>query len=120
MFCTVRRIQRVNTPPPQRYIILGKTHGGKVFRPSDWAERLCGVMAEYRPGYQPGALRRMIQGFSPYAQPVVRDGLKCVVIDRRIEALEPMAWQFVCGFARDNDLPMKADIEDGSGSAVGV
>lgn len=69
-------------------------------------------MAEYRPGYQPGGLRRLLQGFSPYAQPITRDGVKCVVIDRRIEALEPMAWQFVCGFARDNDLPMQPVPDD--------
>lgn len=88
------------------FVIEGQTAGGKAFRPSDWAERLAGVLAVYRPGYSAG--RSMPPaGFSPYAQPVVIDGVKCVVVDEHIKALEPMAWEFVCSFARDNGLPMK-------------
>jgi hypothetical protein len=49
----------------------------------------------------------MVHGFSPYAQPVVREGVKCVIVDSAICALEPMAWEFVCGFARDNQLVME-------------
>jgi hypothetical protein len=78
------------------FLIEGRTNAGKPFRPSDWAERLAGVLSVFRPGY------------SPYAQPVVVAGLKCVVIDTRIKELEPMAWEFICGFATDNDLPMVA------------
>jgi hypothetical protein len=33
--------------------------------------------------------------------------VKSVVVDQRIEGLEPMAWSFVVGFARDNDLVMQ-------------
>ncbi|MEY4695308.1 MAG: hypothetical protein RLZZ95_1757, partial [Pseudomonadota bacterium] len=29
--------------------ILGLTLDGKTFRPSDWAERLAGVMSQFRP-----------------------------------------------------------------------
>ncbi|MBF1259465.1 MAG: DUF3579 domain-containing protein, partial [Lautropia mirabilis] len=28
-----------------RFVIIGETHEGRRFRPSDWAERLAGVMA---------------------------------------------------------------------------
>ncbi|WP_420106437.1 DUF3579 domain-containing protein, partial [Herbaspirillum huttiense] len=31
--------------PAKEFIILGKTSDGRQFRPSDWAERLCGVMS---------------------------------------------------------------------------
>ena len=35
--------------------IQGVTLDGKTFRPSDWAERLAGVMSRFRPGGpQPG------------------------------------------------------------------
>ena len=36
--------------------IQGLTLEGKTFRPSDWADRLCGVMSQVRPGGpQPGS-----------------------------------------------------------------
>lgn len=91
-----------------RIIIRGQTLSGKTFRPSDWAERLASVLAPYRPGYRPKGAQAMVHGFSPYAQPVVVEGIKCVVLDTRIRSLEPMAWEFVCGFARDNQLVMEA------------
>ena len=31
------------------FFILGLTTDGKQFRPSDWADRLCGVMSCFRP-----------------------------------------------------------------------
>lgn len=91
-----------------RFIIVGRTSNGKTFRPSDWAERLCSVMAAYRPGYVAGSYGdASLLGFSPYAQPITHDGVKSAVVDQRIEGLEPMAWSFVVGFARDNDLVMQ-------------
>jgi len=78
---------------------------GRPFRPSDWAERLCGVMSIYRPG---GAAigRDAHIGFSPYVRAMVVAGVKCVVVDERLNELEPMAFSFVMNFARDNDLPV--------------
>ena len=35
---------------PLEVFIQGITHEGKTFRPSDWAERLAGVMSSFRPG----------------------------------------------------------------------
>jgi hypothetical protein len=95
---------RVGTPSrlPRRFLIHGVTACGKQFRPSDWAERLCGVLAPYRPGAAND------QGppidFSPYARPVEVDGAKCVRIDELLHQIEPMALTFVLNFARDNDL----------------
>ncbi|MFM1858964.1 MAG: hypothetical protein RL133_464 [Pseudomonadota bacterium] len=90
-----------------KFIIKGQTLSGKTFRPSDWAERLAGVLAPYRPGYKASGSALMVHGFSPFAQPVVRDGVKCVIVDSSMHTLEPMAWEFVCGFARDNQLVME-------------
>ena len=32
------------------------------------------------------------------------NGVKCVVVNSELRDLEPMAWDFVLNFARDNDL----------------
>lgn len=90
--------------PPKQYLIEGVTHAGKPFRPSDWAERLCGVMSAFQP-----ASRRVLAGaprqYSPYVHPVMVGQVKCVAVDERLAELEPMAMEFVQNFARDNDLP---------------
>ena len=38
------------SPSTKEVFIQGVTHDGKTFRPSDWAERLAGVMSSFRPG----------------------------------------------------------------------
>jgi hypothetical protein len=81
--------------------IQGITRDGKTFRPSDWAERLAGVMSQFRPGgAQPGSHL----SYSPWCVPTVINGVKCVVVNRELRDCEPMAWDFVLHFARDNDL----------------
>ncbi len=92
---------------PGEFFIYGMTNQGKVFRPSDWAERLCGVMACYRPGGMASGRDAFI-GYSPYVRPVTHGGVRCVVVDERLKELEPMALTFVLNFARDNDLPVLA------------
>ena len=87
---------------PKELIIKGVTTSGAVFRPGDWAERLCGVLAVYRPGHV--SKRGPVLGYSPYVQPILVAGVRAVVVDSRLRDLEPRAWDFVTGFARDNDL----------------
>lgn len=87
--------------PPREFFIQGVTKAGKTFRPSDWAERLAGALSSFRPkGSGIGAHI----GYSPYCVPRVIDGLKCVIVNEALRDLEPMAWDFVMHFARDNDL----------------
>ena len=80
-------------------VILGLTLEGKPFRPSDWAERLCGVLAAF------GNDHRM--QYSPFVHPVTANGVRCVVVDVRVEELEPMAYRFLVSFARDNELQVR-------------
>lgn len=87
---------------PKELIIKGVTSSGATFRPSDWAERLCGVLAAYQP--DPVVRRGPVLGYSPYVQPTLIGGVRAVVVDARLRDLEPRAWDFVTGFARDNDL----------------
>lgn len=81
------------------FIIAGVTQDGHKFRPSDWAERLCGVMSAF------GTERRMT--YSPYVQPGSLKGEKCVYVDGRIHDVEPMAYAFLVNFARDNNLQVE-------------
>ncbi len=92
------------SPPKisREFFILGLTRDGKPFRPSDWAERLCGVLSPYRPGGAGGVHAHL--GYSPYCRPSVLEGVKCVIVDARLRDLEPMAWDFALAFAKDNEL----------------
>ncbi|MDP1899379.1 MAG: DUF3579 domain-containing protein [Rubrivivax sp.] len=88
---------------PQQFYIRGVTTEGKTFRPSDWAERLAGAMSSFRPGGSGGGIGACI-GYSPYCVPQVIDGVRCVRVSDALRGLEPMAWDFVMNFARDNHL----------------
>jgi hypothetical protein len=89
------------TSTPYEVFIQGVTRSGRTFRPSDWAERLAGVMSQFRPGgVRPGDHL----SYSPWCIPMVCNGVKCVVVNSALRNHEPMAWDFVMNFAKDNDL----------------
>ena len=93
----------MTTQKPRQYYIQGLTLEGRTFRPSDWAERLAGAMSSFRPGGGKGGIGSFI-GYSPYCVPQVIDGVKCVLVNEALRGIEPMAWDFVMNFARDNQL----------------
>lgn len=84
---------------PDEFVIRGVTLSGKTFRPSDWADRLCGVMSAF------GRERHL--EYSPYVQPINSGGVKCVVVSRELQELEPMAYNFLLNFAKDNELEVR-------------
>ena len=91
----------MNTPSTYEIFIQGITADGKPFRPSDWAERLAGVMGQFRPGgVQPGSHL----SYSPWCVPTTINGVKCVIVNSELREYEVMAWDFVLAFARDNGL----------------
>jgi hypothetical protein len=94
---------RMTTSVPREYIIQGLTRDGATFRPSDWAERLAGAMSCFRPEGVQGGIGAFI-GYSPYCVPHVIGGVKCVRVNEALRGVEPMAWDFVMNFARDNQL----------------
>jgi hypothetical protein len=96
------------SPPaakPREFFIQGLTKDGRTFRPSDWAERLASAMSCFRPGGGAGGIGAFI-GYSPYCVPTVVDGVKCVIVSEALRGIEPMAWDFVMNFARDNELQL--------------
>jgi hypothetical protein len=88
---------------PREFFIQGQTRDGKTFRPSDWAERLAGAMSSFRPDGVHGGIGAFI-GYSPYCVPRVVNGVKCVIVNEALKGVEPMAWDFVMNFAKDNHL----------------
>jgi hypothetical protein len=86
-------------PPIIEVTIVGITTGGETFRPRDWAERLCGCMALF------GEDQRV--NYSPYVKPVIASGIKCAVIDRRLEQMSPEAFAFLMAFCRENELQVR-------------
>lgn len=91
-----------NTTVASEFFIQGLTSEGRQFRPSDWAERLCGVMACFRPEGSGGPHAHL--RYSPYVRPTVLGGVKSVVVNEALREIEPMAYHFVVSFAKDNDL----------------
>lgn len=80
-------------------VIQGITETGRTFRPSDWAERLCGMMSVF------GEDRHL--SYSPFLKPIMASGMRCVVVDRQLEQIDPAAFGFLIGFARDNELKLR-------------
>lgn len=81
---------------PYEIIIQGVTESGKVFRPSDWSERLAGILCSF------GGDNKI--SYSPYLRPIMLNNLRCLAVQRSLEAFDPRAFQFLMGFARDNHL----------------
>ena len=90
---------------PRKYSIQGVTLEGRTFRPSDWAERLAGAMSCFRPDGVHGGIGAFI-GYSPLCVPRTVNGIKCVIVSEALKGVEPMAWDFVMNFARDNHLQL--------------
>jgi hypothetical protein len=99
------RSHPMTQPKPRDYFIQGVTLDGHTFRPSDWAERLAGAMSSFRPEGVRGGIGAFI-GYSPLCVPRTINGVKCVIVNEALRDIEPMAWDFVMNFARDNQLQL--------------
>lgn len=80
---------------PYEIIIQGITLDGETFRPSDWAERLCGVLASF------GAKKL---AYHAYVRPLLLDDLRCVAVDKKLEKVNPQVFQYLFDFAKSNHL----------------
>ena len=88
-------------------IIFGITSSGEKFRPSDWIERFCGVMAPYDTSYQSSGERNNIQkgmGYSDLVFPTTHKSERVVMALEQLNDIEPLAWEFVLNFIKENDL----------------
>ncbi|AOX99794.1 hypothetical protein BJP62_04570 [Jeongeupia sp. USM3] len=81
---------------PYEIIIQGITSSGREFRPSDWAERLSGILSTF------GFDQKL--SYAPYVRPMVHENIRCVAVDKQLEKIDPRVFEFIMTFARDNDL----------------
>ncbi|MBI5450252.1 MAG: DUF3579 domain-containing protein [Gammaproteobacteria bacterium] len=78
----------------------------KVFRPSNWAERVSAVLASFGPDH------KLV--YSEYAQPCIIGETVCLIVAKGLENRDPAAYNFIMNFARANRLRIQHDhnVED--------
>lgn len=95
-------------PAVDELLIKGMRRDGSTFRPSDWAERLCGVASIlHSDALTPSRAHHNARPsfvHSDHARPAIVCGVLCVIVGLCLFDLEPRVWDFVTSFARDNDL----------------
>lgn len=77
-------------------IIHGTTSKGKTFRPSDWSERLCGILSSFDKGNR--------LSYHQWVRPLLVDNVRCVAVHKNLEEINPAMFRFLMDFAADNDL----------------
>lgn len=83
----------------EEWVILGITLEGGAFAYPDWAERLCGMLA------QQSDCNRL--SHSNYLHPMNIGGLPAVVVDAGLEQADAEAYKLVFQFAKDNNLKVR-------------
>lgn len=81
---------------PYEIVIQGITQNGKKFRPSDWSERLCGVLSSFDQDHR--------LSYHQWVRPILVDNVRCVAVDRKLEQISASMFHFLMDFAHDNDL----------------
>jgi hypothetical protein len=81
---------------PENFIIVGLTLDGEEIPP----QRLGRTPVRHHVGLR----RRPPHELLPYVRPGLHLGEKCVYVAARLYELEPMAYNFLGSFAKDNEL----------------
>ncbi len=81
-------------------IIKGMTRHGRIFRPSDWAQRLAEVTA-VNCGY---CLGKQKHRTSPYVKATFVDSVPSIWISPLLSEIDPPVYDFVMRFGSDNEL----------------
>jgi hypothetical protein len=89
-------------PKKPKIVIEGITEDGKIFRPSDWAERVSGNLSTFK--------NHRIY-YSPLLIPSYKGGHRCVVLDPELKETNPELYQHILDFAKVNKLKI-CDEED--------
>jgi hypothetical protein len=89
----------------KRIIIEGITTNGRKFRPSDWAERLSGMLSTF------GRDQRI--RYSPLLYPMLVNGVKCISIDPDLQKFHPEMFAYILQWAEGNRLSViESEIEE--------
>ena len=79
-------------------IIQGITQKGKTFRPSDWSDRLSGILSSFDRGHR--------LAHHKFVRPQLINQVRCVIVDKHLESVNPDMFRFLMDFAGDNELQM--------------
>ncbi len=88
----------------KKIIIEGVTESGRKFRPSDWAERMSGALSTF------GSDHRI--HYSPLMHPMTINGIKCIIIDPKLEEVAPETFNYIMNWAANNELKISEIDED--------
>lgn len=77
-------------------IIYGITKQGKKFRPSDWADRLSGILSSF------DVDNRL--SYNVHVHPITVHKVNGVQVDKKLKYLNESMYQFLVDFAQDNEL----------------
>lgn len=86
-----------NSKKSSRFKILieGVTATGALFRPSDWAERICGSLSTFK--------NHRIH-YSPMLKPSYKEGHRCLIVDPKLQESYPALYKHILDFATKNNL----------------
>lgn len=76
-------------------IIEGMTLDNVKFRPSDWVDRLCGMLAIFD---------NQKISYSPYLRPLIYKDMNCVAVKKSLQEKNENVFRFIMQFAKDNNL----------------
>lgn len=76
-------------------IIKGITTQGVKFRPSDWVDRLCGLLAGFE---------QQKVSYSQFLRPIIYKDMNCVAVKKTLQEQSPDVFGFIMQFATDNQL----------------
>ena len=82
-------------------IIQGVTKDGRKFRPSDWAERMSGMLSTF------GDDHRI--HYSPKLRPISIEGVKCIALNEELEVSHPGIFRQIMDFASRNNLEVTTE-----------
>jgi len=85
----------------KRIIIEGKNKKGEVFRPSDWAQRLSSIGAQFGDDHR-------LQ-FSPFVHPDLCDDVVRLIVDPILEQVRPDIFKHIMNFSETNELVVHLD-----------
>ncbi len=86
----------------EAFIIQGLTLTGSVFRPSDWAERMCDALSEFQG-------RRVC--YSPLLVPMNYHGYRSVLVRHALQQKYPDLYDEILYFAKSNQLKIVQNID---------
>lgn len=87
----------------KKLIIEGITETGRTFRPSDWAERMCGALSTFGRDHR-------IQ-YSPMLYPLTISGIKCVSVDPTLQNSYPEMFAHIMRWVQMNRLKL-VEVDD--------